>query len=137
MNTRLLGWFCAISCAVTLADSTYGQVAAPANATGPAQPAPLTLTLLDALARAQMNAPQLLSAISDANVAREDLLQARAAQRPSASFKSEYLGTQGNGVLPEGRFVTNDGVHVYRDWGIVHQDFTAALTKTGPQRAAA
>ena len=125
MNTRLLGWFCAISCAVTLADSTYGQVAAPANATGPAQSAPLTLTLLDALARAQMNAPQLLSAISDANAAREDILQARAAQRPSASFKSEYLGTQGNGVLPTGRFVTNDGVHVYRQWGVAHEDFTA------------
>jgi outer membrane protein TolC len=136
MNTKLLGWFCAISCAVTLAGSAYGQAAAPVNTPGPAQSAPLTLTLLDALARAQMNAPQLLSAINDANVAREDLLQARAAQRPSASFKSEYLGTQGNGVLPTGRFVTNDGVHVYRDWGIVHQDFTAALTKTGPQRAA-
>ncbi len=137
MNTRLLGWFCAIGCAVTLADSTFGQEAAPANATGPAQSAPLTLTLLDALARAQMNAPQLLAALNDANAAREDLLQARAAQRPSASFKSEYLGTQGNGVLPTSRFVTNDGVHVYRDWGIVHQDFAAALTKTGPQRAAA
>ena len=136
MNTRLLGWFCAISCAVTLADSAYGQ--APRRECARAgQSAPLTLTLQDALARAQTNAPQLLSAINDANVAREDLVQARAAQRPSASFKSDYLGTQGNGVLPSGRFVTNDGVHVYRDWGVVHQDFTAALTKTGPQRAAA
>jgi len=137
MNKTLLGWFCAISCAVTLADSAYGQAPAPANAPAPAQSAPLTLTLLDALARAQTNAPQLLSAINDANLAREDLVQARAAQRPSASFRSEYLGTQGNGVLPSGRFVSNDGVHLYRDWGIVHQDFTAALTKTGPQRAAA
>jgi len=137
MNKTLLGWFCAISCAVTLADSAYGQAPAPANAPAPAQSAPLTLTLLDALARAQTNAPQLLSAINDANLAREDLVQARAAQRPSASFRSEYLGTQGNGVLPSGRFVSNDGVHLYRDWSIVHQDFTAALTKTGPQRAAA
>jgi len=137
MNKTLLGWFCAISCAVTLADSAYGQAPAPANAPAPAQSAPLTLTLLDALARAQTNAPQLLSAINDANLAREDLVQARAAQGPSASFRSEYLGTQGNGVLPSGRFVSNDGVHLYRDWGIVHQDFTAALTKTGPQRAAA
>jgi len=137
MNKTLLGWFCAISCAAGLADSAYGQAPAPANAPPPAQSAPLTLTLLDALARAQTNAPQLLSAINDANLAREDLVQARAAQRPSASFRSEYLGTQGNGVLPSGRFVSNDGVHLYRDWGIVHQDFTAALTKTGPQRAAA
>ena len=128
MNIRLPGWLCTISCAGALMGSSYGQAPSPA---------PLTLTLQDVLKRAQMNAPQLLSAINDANVAREDLLQARAAQRPSASFRSEYLGTQGNGVLPGGRFVTNDGVHVYRDWGIVHQDFTAALTKTGPQRAAA
>lgn len=135
--TRLLRWFSAISCAVTLAGCAYGQAAAPQNAPGLAQSAPLTLTLQDALARAQMNAPQLLSAVNDANQAHEDLLQARAAQRPSASFKSDYLGTQGNGVLPSGRFVTNDGVHVYREWGVVHQDFTAALTKTGPQRAQA
>ncbi|MGH9645436.1 MAG: TolC family protein, partial [Bryobacteraceae bacterium] len=137
MKMRLFSWFCAISCAVTLASSACGQAPAAANAPAPAQTAPLTLTLQDALARAQVNGPQLLAALSDANQAREDLLQARAAQRPTVSFKSDYLGTQGNGVLPGGRFVTNDGVHVYRDWGVVHQDFTAALTKTGPQRAAA
>jgi len=84
-----------------------------------------------------MNAPQLLSALNDARAAHEDLLQARAAQRPTASFKSEYLGTQGNGVLPSGRFVSNDGVHLYRDWAVLHQDFIAAFLKTGPQRAAA
>jgi outer membrane protein TolC len=123
---------------MTLAGVAFGQAAAPGNSPGPAQSAaPITLTLQDALARARMNAPQLLSAINDANQAREDVLQARAAQRPGVSFKSDYLGTQGNGVLPSGRFVTNDGVHVYREWGVVHQDFTAALTKTGPQRAEA
>ena len=134
---KLLRWFSAISCAVTLAGCAYGQAAAPQNAPGLAQSAPVTLTLQDALARAQMNAPQLLSALNDRNLAHEDLLQARAAQRPTASFQSDYLGTQGNGVLPSGRFVTNDGVHIYREWGVVHQDFTAALTKTGPQRAEA
>jgi len=136
MNTRLLT-ISAISGAVALAGFIQAQVAVPTNAPGQAQSAPLTLTLADALARAQMNAPQLLSAVNDINAAREDLLQARAAQRPTASFKSDYLGTQGNGVLPGGRFVTNDGVHVYREWGVVHQDFTAALTRTGPLRAAA
>ena len=135
MKTRFLKCFGAIGWVVTLAASAQGQGTAPANPAS-AQSAPLTLTLKDALARAQMNAPQLLSAQSDANAAHEDFLQARAAQRPTASFKSDYLGTQGNGVLPSGRFVTNDGVHVYREWGVVHQDFTAALTKTGPRRAA-
>ena len=103
-------------------------------AQGQASP-PLTLTLQDALARAQSNVPQLLAAQSDANAAHEDVQQARAATRPSLSAKSEYLGTQGNGVFPTGRFVTNDGVHVYRDWAIVHEDFTAAVTRTGIKRA--
>src|SRR6185295_3748639 len=125
MKTPYFRWFCAIGGAATLALSAYGQSA------------PLTLTLKDALERARMNAPQLLSALNDARAAHEDVLQARAAQRPTASFKSDYLGTQGNGVLPSGRFVTNDGVHVYREWALVHQDFIAAFLKTGPQRAAA
>jgi outer membrane protein TolC len=133
MKTRLFRWFRAIGWAISAA-SAFGQIAAQAPQTASA---PVTMTLQDALERARANSPQLLSAVSDARSAHEDLLQARAAQRPGASFRSEYLGTQGNGVLPSGRFITNDGVHVYRDWGVVHQDFTAALTRTGPQRAAA
>ena len=125
MKTRFFRWFSVVGYAAALGGSAHGQSV------------PVTLTLKDALARAQMNAPQLLSALNDASAAHEDLLQARAAQRPTASFKSDYLGTQGNGVLPSGRFVTNDGVHVYREWALVHQDFIAAFLKTGPQRAAA
>jgi outer membrane protein len=122
---------------MSCAGLVQAQLAPPANAPTPPPSAPLTLTLQDALARAQANAPQLLAALSDANAAHEDLLQARAARLPTASFQSDYLGTQGNGVLPSGRFVTNDGVHIYREWGVVHQDFTAAFTRTGSQRAAA
>jgi outer membrane protein TolC len=99
--------------------------------------APLTLTLKDALARAQQNAPQFLAAVNDAKSAHEDLRQARAGLLPSLGVRSEYLGTQGNGELPSGRYVTNDGVHVYRDWATLHQDFTSALTRTSYQRAAA
>ena len=111
-------------CAGALAELAAGQ-----------SNAPLTLTLQDALARAQTNVPQLLAAVSDANAAHEDIQQARAATRPSLSVKSDYLGTQGNGVFASGRFVTNDGVHVYREWAVVHQDFTAAATRTGIRRA--
>jgi outer membrane protein len=99
------------------------------------QSAPLTLTLQDALARAQLNAPQFLAAVSDLNAAHEDVLQAKGARRPILSARSEYLGTQGNGEISSGRFVTNDGVHVYRDWAILHQDVTAGLSKTAYQRA--
>src|ERR1051325_1707564 len=107
-----------------------------APAPGPSA-APLTLTLQDALARAQQNTPQVLAALSDVLVAREDVLQARAARRPILGGRSDYLGTQGNGKLASGRFVTNDGVHVYRDWATLHQDFTAAATGTAYRRAEA
>jgi len=111
------------------------QAAAPAQAPVSTS-APLTMTLKDAMERAQAIAPQLLSAMSDVTAAHEDYQQVQAARRPSLSAKSEYLGTEGNGLFASGRFVTNDGVHVYRDWAIVHEDFTAAATKTAVNRAA-
>ena len=115
---------------------TFAQAqASPSPAQAPG--APTTLTLQDALTRARMNASQLLSTLADASAAHEDLVQARGAIRPSLSGRSEYLGTQGNGTFASGRFVTNDGVHVYRDWAIVHEDFTAAVTRTGIDRAVA
>ncbi len=130
MNLKIYLWLCAGA----LAEMALGQTSTPVPKTAPSS-APLTLTLQDALARAQMNVPQLLAAVSDANAAHEDIQQARAATRPSLSVKSDYLGTQGNGVFPSGRFVTNDGVHVYREWALLHQDFTAAATRTGIRRA--
>ncbi len=103
-----------------------------------AQQAPVTLTLKDALDLAQKNDPQFLSALNDAAVAAEDVRQARASRFPTLSDRTEYLGTQGNGTTPDGRFVTNDGVHVYREWAVLHQDFNAALfLGTGIDRAAA
>lgn len=88
------------------------------------QAAPLTITLRDALERARRNDASYNSAVTDARVAHEDRVQARAGLLPSLSFLSQYLGTQGNGTLPSGRYVTNDGVHVYRIWGVFHQDLS-------------
>lgn len=93
----------------------------PAEQTGP----PVTITLADALQRAQRNDAQFLSALSDQRSALEDRLQARDARLPQFSARSEYLGTQGNGITPNGRFVTQDGVHVYREWAVLHQEFSA------------
>jgi outer membrane protein TolC len=107
-------------------------------ASGPLQSARLTLTLQDALARAQKNDAQFLATVTDAKVAHEDTAQARAAILPSLGVRSEYLGTQGNGKLASGRFVTNDGVHVYRDWSVFHQDLSpGTLMRTGYRRATA
>jgi outer membrane protein len=87
--------------------------------------APLTLTLQDTLERAQTYSPQFQAAVTATKLAHEDRLQARAALLPSANYTMQYLGTQGNGVLPSGRYVTNDGVHVYRVWGVFHQNLSA------------
>lgn len=104
---------------------------------GPAAP-PIVITLQDALDRAKSNDVQLQSAVADAQFAREDRFQARTALLPSVSNSTQYLGTQGNGTLPSGRFVANDGVHMYREWGIVHQEVTAnTFLKTGVRRATA
>ena len=106
---------------------------------GPGQSTPsITVTLQDALERARKNDPLFLSAISDAKIAHEDRLQARAALLPTISATTQYLGTQGNGITPNGRYVTNDGVHVYRAWGVFHEDLSpGTFMATGVHRAAA
>jgi outer membrane protein len=87
---------------------------------------PVTITLRDALDRARKNDPQYLAALGDARIAREDSIQARAAMLPTVSDASAFLNTQGTGVpgVAEGRFVTNDGVHVYRQWAVLHEDLS-------------
>ena len=91
---------------------------------GGAAQAPITITLADAIARAQKVNAQYLSTVSAAKNAHEDALQSRNAMLPQASALSQYLGTQGNGKIASGRFVTNDGVHVYRAWGVFKQDLS-------------
>jgi outer membrane protein TolC len=101
---------------------------------------PITVTLQDALDRARKNDAQYLAAVGDAKVAREDRVQARAAMLPSVSDLTAFLNTQGTGVpgVAEGRFVTNDGVHVYRQWAALHEDLSAnTYLMTGLHRAAA
>jgi outer membrane protein TolC len=57
---------------------------------------------------------------------------------PSANYTTQYLGTEGNGKTAEGRFVTEDGVHVYRAWGVFHQDLSpSTYMMTNLHRASA
>jgi outer membrane protein len=99
------------------------QPAGPGQAT-----APITITLQDALDRARKNDPTFLAAVLDAKSAREDRLQARNAMLPQITATSQYLGTQGDGgKISDGRFVTNDGIHIYRDWGVYQQNLSPAL----------
>ena len=55
---------------------------------------------------------------------------------PSVTETTQYLNTEGNGKTPEGRFVTNDGVHVYREWAVIRQDLSPnTYMLTGLHRA--
>jgi outer membrane protein TolC len=139
-RNRLIGRYAlTLAVMVTLFDLPFqraaAQSAAPASgaesAVQLAQPPgagqsapPITVTFQDALERARKNDAQFLAAQGDAKNAHEDRLQARNAMLPSVSDSTQFLGTQGNGKTAEGRFVTNDGVHVYREWAIIHEDIS-------------
>ena len=58
---------------------------------------------------------------------------------PTITATTQYLGTQGDGgKISDGRFVTNDGIHVYRAWGVLHQDLSpGTFMGTGYNRAKA
>ncbi|MFN7982957.1 MAG: TolC family protein [Vicinamibacterales bacterium] len=96
------------------------------------------LTLADALARARQYDAQFQAAVADAVSGHEDVVQARAGQLPSFSATTQYIGNQSNGVNPNGRFVSMDGVNMYRAWLVLHQSLSAdALTSTSVRRARA
>ncbi len=85
--------------------------------------APLTITLQDALTRAQKNSPEYRAALTEYGLAKEDRVQGRAALLPSANYNAAFLYTQGNGTQA-GRFVAANGVHEYVSQGNVHQDIS-------------
>ena len=108
---------------------------------GAAQP-PEAITLADAIARARKFDSQYLGAVADAKNAHEDALQSRNAMLPQVSATSQFLGTEGYGAGPNkptiGRFVTQDGVHVYREWGVLKEDLSPdAYLGTGNRKAQA
>jgi outer membrane protein len=98
--------------------------------------APMTVTLQDALQRARQNETQFLGVVADAASAREDRVQARAGLLPAVSFTTQYLGNQANGVNPNGRFVSLDGVNMYRAWAVMRQDLSPGVFKRTPLRKA-
>lgn len=141
LGALLTAWALAIPALAQDAGSAGGNSAASTlvQPVEPGQASPhLTITLQDALDRGQKNDAQYSAAVTEANLAREDRHQARAAELPSVALQTSALLTQGNGTLPTGRYVTNDGIHVYRQWAVVHQDFSfSTLTDLGGRRAGA
>ncbi len=98
-------------------------------------PAPIPpITLDDALARAARYGTQVQSAALSATLAKEDRLQAKAATLPSVNAFNQFIYTQGDGT-PSGVFVANDGVHIYNEQVVVHEELLA-LVRHGEINAA-
>ena len=87
------------------------------------------------MARARKYGLQIQSADLLARLAREDRSQAKAATLPSLSALNQFIYTEGNGT-PSGVFVANDGVHVYNEQAVVHEELLA-LARRGEVRLAA
>jgi outer membrane protein TolC len=90
------------------------------QATQTSSSAPLTITLQDALTRAQANEPNYRAALTKYGVAKETRVQTRAGLLPNVNYTSSFLYTEGNGTA-SGVFVANNGVHEYLNQGNVHQ----------------
>src|SRR5436305_5354470 len=99
-------------------------------ATGLAQPPPPSpagvINLPEALARAHQYVGQAQSAGIAVALAAEDRAQARAARLPSVSAFNQFIYTQGNGT-PSGVFVANDGLHIYNEQAVVHQELLSIV----------
>jgi outer membrane protein TolC len=106
VNARRFARGCAL---LTLAQFATAQAPAP------------TITLPDALQRARMYGGQVQSANLAVLQAAEDRFQAQKANRPTVTAFNQYINTQGNGT-PSGTFVANDGVHVYNEQAVIHEE---------------
>src|SRR4051794_34216759 len=103
--------FIILSCAFTEAETQQNSP--------PSAAAPITVTVQDALSRAQKNEPQYRNALTQYGVARANTVQGRAALLPNVSYAGSFLYTQGNGT-GSGRFIANNGVHEYVSEGNAH-----------------
>lgn len=97
--------------------------------------ATLRIDLKEALARARKYGAQVESANIAAELAREDRKQANAASLPSVSAFNQFIYTEGNGT-PSGVFVANDGVHIYNEQLVAHEELLS-FVRRGEIRVAA
>lgn len=110
--------------AVTATLGAFGQTAA------------LTITLPNAFVRASQYSGQIQAANIAAQLAKEDKRQATAASLPSLTAFNQFIYTEGNGT-PSGVFVANDGVHVYNEQAVVHEEVLSFVRRNEIRFAAA
>ena len=108
--------------------SAFSQVA-------PASTAP-QITLKEALARARQYGGQYQAANLALLQAREDTKQVKAARLPTLNAFNQFIYTEGNGTS-SGVFVANDGVHIYNEQAVAHEDLGLFFRKCELNRALA
>jgi outer membrane protein TolC len=85
--------------------------------------APLTITLADALQRAQHTDPTFRAAMTEAKLAYEDKVQGRAAALPNVNYNNSFIYTEPNGTRQNApAYIANNFVHEYFSQGDVHQE---------------
>jgi outer membrane protein TolC len=105
----------------------------PASATAPA---PVRLTLQDALDRARKNSTQFQAALTTAALARQDRTQARNALLPTVTYNNSAIYTKGIPIGDERfigapvLFIANNAVHEYLSQADIHQVFDATAIAT-------
>lgn len=97
---------------------------------------PRMISLRNAVELARLYGTSIQGARLTASAAREARVQARAAALPAANLLNQTIQTQGNGSA-SGVFVANNGVHLYDEQIVVHQDLLALARHGEVNRAAA
>ena len=146
-----LVWVAAALAWLTCSRSSMAQETQPApasvqeapKAANANAPAPVRLTLQDALDRARKNSTQFQAALTTAALARQDRTQARNALLPTVSYNNSAIYTQG---VPLGAekfigapviFIANNAVHEYISQADIHQVFDASAIATFRRMGAA
>src|SRR3954451_18781700 len=113
---RIGGQTILVGLSLILASSSFSQTAVDVST-----PAPVTITLQDAIARAKANSPEFHAALTEQGIAQQDKVQARATLLPSLNYGSQFVYTQpALDSLP--RFIANNGVREYIAIGNAHQE---------------
>jgi outer membrane protein TolC len=84
-------------------------------------PAPLRLSLDEAIQRARKNSVVYQGTVTEARIAHEDKKQAIAGLLPSVNYNNAAIYTDGTGRDNQVKFIANNAVHEYISQGNVHE----------------
>jgi len=116
-------------CLLAAAVMGWGQTTDASSSRTPQ--APVSITLEEAIHRAQANEPDFVNAAAGSRIAGLDRSIARAGLLPSVVYHNEFLYTQPNGLLnqagqgaaaqPAPRFIANNAVREYASQAVVNE----------------